>query len=102
MLELSAVDLEEIATALQDQAGWEYCWLIDPQSGQVAFWTEDGGIDGRAPVGLEELDQHPTIACRHQLKPPAIVSQTAALHSPGGWHPTSGHHPTMPSERRGL
>jgi hypothetical protein len=34
VLELSAVDLEEIAAALQDQTGWEYCWLIDPESGQ--------------------------------------------------------------------
>ena len=44
MLELSAVDLEEIATALQDQTGYEHCWLIDPQSGQIGFWTEDGPI----------------------------------------------------------
>src|SRR5690349_1958660 len=59
MLDLSTVDLEEIATALQDQTGWEYCWLFDPQSGQVGLWTEDGGIDGRTPVDLDELDLIP-------------------------------------------
>jgi hypothetical protein len=59
MLELSTVDLEEIATALQDQIAYEHCWLIDPQSGQIGFWTEDGGIDGRTPVDLEELDLIP-------------------------------------------
>ena len=59
MLDLGTVDLEEVATALQDQNGWEHCWLIDPQSGQVGFWTEDGGIDGRTPVDLDELDLIP-------------------------------------------
>lgn len=59
MLELGTVDLEEIATALQDQNGWEHCWLIDPQSGRIGFWTEDGGIDGRTPVDLDELDLLP-------------------------------------------
>ena len=54
VLELSTVDLEEIATALQDQTVYEYRWLIDPQSGQIAVWTEDGGIDGRTPVDLED------------------------------------------------
>ena len=53
------LDLEEIATALQDQNGWDHRWLIDPQSGQIGFWTEDGGIDGRTPVDLEELDLIP-------------------------------------------
>jgi hypothetical protein len=37
MLELSSLDLDEIATALQDQTDDEYCWLIDPQSGQIGF-----------------------------------------------------------------
>lgn len=35
------------------------CWLIDPQSGRIGFWTEDGGIDGRTPVDLDELDLIP-------------------------------------------
>ena len=53
------LDLEEIATALQDQNSWDHCWLMDPQSGQIGFWTEDGGIDGRTPVDLEDLDLIP-------------------------------------------
>ena len=53
------LNLEEIATALQDQDSWDHCWLIDPQSGQIRFWTEDGGIDGNTPVDLEELDLIP-------------------------------------------
>jgi hypothetical protein len=56
VLELSMLDLDEIATALQDQTAYEHCWLVDPQSGQIGFWTEDGGIDGRTPVDLDELD----------------------------------------------
>jgi hypothetical protein len=59
VLELGMLDLEEIATALQDQNSWDHCWLIDPQSGQIGFWTEDGGIDGRTPVDLEDLDLIP-------------------------------------------
>jgi hypothetical protein len=47
MLDLSAVDLDEIAMALQDQTTYEYRWLLDPESGQLVVWTEDGGIDGR-------------------------------------------------------
>src|SRR6266566_3253153 len=59
MLELSTVDLDEIATALQNQTDYEHCWLIDPRSGQIGFWTEDGGVDGRTPVDLDELDLMP-------------------------------------------
>ena len=47
MLPLEMADLEEIAPALQDQTAAEHCWLIDPRSGQLVVWTEDGGIDGR-------------------------------------------------------
>jgi Uncharacterised protein family (UPF0158) len=56
VLDLSSVDLEEIASALADQAGYEHRWLINPQTGQIAFWTADTGIDGQTPVGLDELD----------------------------------------------
>jgi len=59
MLELSTLDLDEIATALQDQTAYEHRWLIDPESGQIAVWTEDGGIDGRTPVDLDELNLIP-------------------------------------------
>jgi uncharacterized protein UPF0158 len=59
VLQLELVDLEEIALALQDQTAYEYFWLIDPRSGQLVVWTEDGGIDGRTPVELDELDLVP-------------------------------------------
>jgi hypothetical protein len=56
MLDLSSLDLEEIAAALGDQTDYEHCWLINPQTGQVVFWTCDTGIDGQTPVDLDDLD----------------------------------------------
>ena len=56
MLELAAVDLDEIAIALEDQTGYDHRWLIDPRTGEIAFWTSDTGIDGENPVDLDELD----------------------------------------------
>ena len=56
MLELDAIDVEEIATALADQTDYEHRWLIDPRTGDVVFWTSDTGIDGENPVEIEELD----------------------------------------------
>jgi hypothetical protein len=56
VLDLSSVDLEEIASALADQTDYERQWLIDPRTGEIAFWTADTGIDGQTPVDLEELD----------------------------------------------
>lgn len=56
MVDLDAVDVEEIATALADQTDFEHRWLVDPKTGEVAFWTSDTGIDGENPVGLDELD----------------------------------------------
>jgi hypothetical protein len=56
VLDLSSVDLEEIANALADQIDYEHRWLIDPQTGEIAFWTADTGIDGQTPVDLDELD----------------------------------------------
>ena len=56
MLDLDAIDVEEIANALADQTDYEHRWLIDPRTGEVAFWTSDLGIDGENPVELDELD----------------------------------------------
>ena len=56
MLDLGGIDVEEIATALADQTDYEHQWLIDPRTGELAFWTSDTGIDGQNPVELEELD----------------------------------------------
>ncbi len=59
MLELGGIDLEELATALADQTDYEHRWLMDPRTGQVAFWTSDTGIDGENPVESDELDLIP-------------------------------------------
>ena len=56
VLDLSRIDLEEIANALADQTDYEHPWLINPDTGEIAFWTADTGIDGQTPVGLDELD----------------------------------------------
>jgi hypothetical protein len=56
VLDLSNIDLEEIANALADQTDYEHHWLINPDTGEIAFWTADTGIDGQTPVDLDELD----------------------------------------------
>jgi Uncharacterised protein family (UPF0158) len=56
MLDLSSLDLEEIGNALADQTDYEHQWLIDPQTGEIVFWTPDTGIDGQTPVDRDELD----------------------------------------------
>jgi len=56
MLELSSLDLEEIASALADQSADEHRWVINPATGEILFWTSDAGIDGETPVDLDELD----------------------------------------------
>jgi uncharacterized protein UPF0158 len=56
MLDLSSLNLEEIADALADQTDYEHRWLINPETGEIAFWTADTGIDGQTPVDPEELD----------------------------------------------
>lgn len=61
MLELSSLDLGEIAEALADQTGYEHRWLINPQTGEIVFWTADTGIDGQTPVDLDGLTQIPLL-----------------------------------------
>jgi hypothetical protein len=56
VLDLSSLDLEEIANALSDQTDYEHRWLINPQTGEIVFWTAETGIDGQTPVDLDELD----------------------------------------------
>jgi hypothetical protein len=56
VLDLSSLDLEGIADALADQTDYEHRWLINPETGEVVFWTADTGIDGQTPVDLDELD----------------------------------------------
>ena len=47
MLDLRQLDLDEIASALADQAQYDYQWLIDPQTGQPQPWISDTGSDGQ-------------------------------------------------------
>lgn len=56
MLDLAALDLGEIVTALEDQQGYEHHWLINSRTGEIVFWTADCGIDGQHPVDLDDLD----------------------------------------------
>src|SRR3954466_10226260 len=58
MLDLSAVDVQDLADALADQAlDGDHAWLIDSRTGQILLWTSDAGIDGENPVELDELDE---------------------------------------------
>lgn len=55
MVELSAVDLDEMATALQDQTAYEYRWLIDAESirarRRAIEWLVDSSlVDHQAAV----------------------------------------------------
>ena len=59
MLDLDKFDVDVIAEALADQTDYEHRWLVDPTTGQVAFWTSDTGIDGQNPVEIDELDLVP-------------------------------------------
>jgi hypothetical protein len=56
VLDLSSLDLEEIGNALADQTDYEHRRLINPETGEIVFWTADTGIDGQTPVDLDELD----------------------------------------------
>ena len=56
MLDLTAINVEELASALADQTDYDHRWLIDPQSGEIRFWTSDCGIDGENAVEIDELD----------------------------------------------
>ncbi len=48
MLDLSSLNLEEIGNALAEQTGDGHQWLINPQTGELAFWTVGTGIDGQS------------------------------------------------------
>jgi restriction endonuclease Mrr len=65
VLELSSLDLGEIADALADQTDYEHYRLINPDTGEIVFWTADTGIDGQTPVDLDDLD--PDLVCINPL-----------------------------------
>ena len=56
MLDLSSLNLDEIGEALADEVDYEHWWLIDPETGEIAWWSSDTGIDGHNPIDLDELD----------------------------------------------
>jgi hypothetical protein len=56
VFDLNGLDLEEIATALADQTDYEHRRSINPRTGEIVFWTADGGIDGNTPIDLDDLD----------------------------------------------
>jgi len=56
VLDLTALNLDEIATALSEQNDYEHRWLINSQTGQIVLWTRDTGIDGDNPTDLDELE----------------------------------------------
>ena len=58
VLDLTVLDLDEIATALADQTDYEHHWLINSETGEIVFWTRDLGIDGQHPVDLDDLEPH--------------------------------------------
>jgi hypothetical protein len=53
---MTAGCLEEIGNVLADQTDCEHRWLINPQTGETAFWNADSGIDGQTLVDLDDLD----------------------------------------------
>jgi hypothetical protein len=57
VLEPDRLTLVEIADALQDQTDYEHAHLIDSNTGEMYYWTRDGGIDGNNPVDLDEVDE---------------------------------------------
>ena len=57
MLEIDQLDLDEIVLALSDQNVYdEHRYLVNPETGEIVFWTRDGGIDGETPIDLDDLD----------------------------------------------
>lgn len=97
MLDLSEIDLDEVATALADQTDYEHRWLIDPRTGQVAFWTSDTGIDGENPVELDELDLIPI-----DPLPPHVWFQDMADFAEGVSDPDPGRDLTQSLTGRGA
>ncbi len=97
MLELGGIDVEEIATALADQADYEHRWLVDPGTGQVAFWSSDTGIDGENPVEIDELDLIPI-----DPLPSYVWFQDMADFTDGVSDSAAGRHLTQSLQGRGA
>jgi Uncharacterised protein family (UPF0158)/Nucleotidyltransferase domain len=63
VLDLESVDLGDIANALEDHS-WEHTWWLDPESGEVVFWSdysrEQGEPDpeSRGLIGIDPIPSH--------------------------------------------
>jgi Uncharacterised protein family (UPF0158) len=55
VLELSSLDLGEIAYALSSQPDYENRFLINSRTGEIVFWSAETGIDGQTPVDPDDL-----------------------------------------------
>ncbi len=40
-LHLEALDVDEIASALQDQEQYDTVWTLDPRTGDIGYWVRD-------------------------------------------------------------
>jgi hypothetical protein len=57
VLSIDKLDLSQIADALQDQTDYEHWFLFNSETGEIGFWTREGGIDGKTPVELDDLPE---------------------------------------------
>lgn len=57
MLSLDAIDLEDVALALEHQTDYDSFWWIDPDTGEVGFWLRDA-----AEESSEELEERGVIS----------------------------------------
>ena len=64
MPDLSSFDLADIAFALASQDSYENAWLVNPDGGEIVYWTADTGIDGQTPIDLDELDEQGLVCIR--------------------------------------
>ena len=55
MLDLAAIDLEELALALEDNS-WESAWWIDPETGALEFCSQDDVVDAFELRGLIQVE----------------------------------------------
>jgi hypothetical protein len=78
MLDLNSLDLDELATALQDQTDYEHRWLIHRHTGEIVDWTSDTGIDGFNRIDLDDLDED--LIAIDALPVLGLVSRHVRLH----------------------
>lgn len=65
MLPLDAIDLEDLATALEYQADfYDTFWWIDPKTGEIGFWLRDAAdesadeLEERGVITIDPVSSH--------------------------------------------